>query len=281
MRKAFILLAIVSLLGSAALLQSRYDLQAPYFVARRVSVTLPKASTLKVISLGFHDALAELLFLWSIQFYSTTYYANRWDSLEGVFETIVGISPDNPDFYLTGSVMMAREANQVEAALRLLQKAADHFKNDYIYEYWAGFFAATILKDYERAAAFQERAAKRPNALPGIINLYAHYVYQQDDLEKAWKLFSELKRTTPHESVRRSADLHLYDIQYERDEKIFEEIRDRFTERYGRFPASIDEMVQRKFLSAPPVDYKGDAYRYDPGEGRLLPNQDAGWKKRS
>lgn len=282
MKRALTVLIAFALLTSAAALQSRYDGQAGYFRSRQVTVDLPKAQTLKIISLGHHDALAELIFLWSIQFYSTSYYSNRWDSLVSVIDTITDLSPDNPDFYLTGSVMMAREAGQVEAALQLLQKAADHFQNDYTYEFWAGYFAATILKDLPRAAKFQEQASKRSNALPGVYNLYAHYLFQMDDLDRAWALFSEIKKTSPHESARRSADLHLYDIQFERDQKAFTAIVERFRQRHGgRIPASFDELVNKGYLSAPPLDYKGDLYGYDARSGKLIPNQKSGWKKYS
>lgn len=271
----------LSLLGGAALLQSRHDRTVDYFKSQRVNVDLPKAQTLKILSLGFHDAVAELIFLWSIQFYSTTYYSNRWDSVEAVFDSIIGISPDNPDFYLTGSVMMGREAKKVKAALKLLERAADHFKNDYIYEYWAGYFAATILKDYDLAARYQEKAAKRKNALPGIINLYAHYIFMQNDLDTAWNLFSELKRTSPHDTIRRSADLHLYDIQFEWDSKAFKEITDQFQKRFNRLPRSFDELVRNKLLKENPVDYNGAPYGYNASNGQLIPNQKSGWKKRS
>ncbi len=272
---------IVALLSSAAMLQSGYDGRTHYFSARRVTVNIPKASTLKIISLGFHDAVAELIFLWSIQFYSTTYYTNRWDSLEAVFETITDLSPDNPDFYLTGSIIMAREASQVEAALRLLEKGAAHFQNDYTYEYWAGYFSAIMLKDYSRAARYHEQAAKRPNALDGVMHTSAHYLYLAKDLDRAWEVFSEIKRTTPHDSIRRSADRHLYDIQFSRDEVTFTSITERFRQRYNRLPASLEEMVKLKFLNAAPTDYMGNPYGYDPNDGSLLPNQKSGWKTRS
>ncbi len=282
MKRALTALVAFSLLAAAAALQSRYDGQAGYFRSRQVSVDLPNARTLKIISLGHHDALAELIFLWSIQFYSTSYYSNRWDSLVPVFDAITGLSPDNPDFYLTGSIMMAREAGKVHDALKILERAAEHFQSDYIYEYWAGFFAVTMLKDFKLAAQYQERAAKRPNALAGIMNLYAHYIYMQDDLDKAWELFSELKRTTPHESIKKSADLHLYDIQFQRDQKAFTAIVERFRQRHdGRLPASFDELVNKGYLSAPPLDYKGDLYGYDARSGKLIPNQKSGWKKYS
>jgi hypothetical protein len=271
----------IALLGGAALIQARHDKATRYFRARQVSVTLPKAPVLKVMSLGFHDALAELIFLWSIQFYSTTYYTNRWDSIEAVFDSIIGISPDNPDYYLTGSLMMGREANRVHAALKLLERGAEHFKTDYIYEYWAGYFSATILKDYALAAQYHGKAAKRENALPGIMNLHAHYIYMQDDLDNAWKLFSELKRTSPHDSIRKSADRHLYDIRYEWDQKAFSELAEKFRLRYNRLPNSLQELVSRGFISAPPIDHQGTVYGYDPQTGQLIPNQKSGWKKRS
>lgn len=281
MKRLLAAAAIVTLLAGAAFLQSRYDEQAAYFKPRQVLVNLPKPKVLKALSLGFHDTVAELIFLWSIQFYSTTYYSNRWDNIEQVFDTIIELSPDNPDFYQTGSFMMAREAGKVPEALKLLERGAEHFQNDYIYEFWAAVFAATALKDYGLAAHYSQKAAKRPNALPGIMNLYAHYVFQQDDLDNAWDLFSELKRTSPHESIRRSADMHLYDIQYERDQKVFGEIAERFRERRGRWPRDFEELIKTERLRDAPLDYKGEPYRYNPETGRLVPNQKSGWKQYS
>jgi hypothetical protein len=89
------LLAVISLCGLllAAGMQNRYDSRVDYFAERNAFVSLPSGEALKVLSFGYNNLVADMLFIWAIQFYSTPYLTNRFDFLERVYETITDITP--------------------------------------------------------------------------------------------------------------------------------------------------------------------------------------------
>ena len=92
------------LLGSV--MQGRYDSTVDYFSDRSAFVSLPSGRSLRVLSFGYQNLAADLLFIWSIQFYSTTYLTNRFDYLERVYDTITDITPLYKDPYIVGSLIM-------------------------------------------------------------------------------------------------------------------------------------------------------------------------------
>ena len=78
------LLAVIflSFLLLAAVFQNRYDSTINYFGDRNTFVSLPTGKSLQILSFGYRNLTADLLFIWSIQFYSTYYVTNRFDYVE-------------------------------------------------------------------------------------------------------------------------------------------------------------------------------------------------------
>ena len=96
-----------------------------YFAAKNVFVSLPSGKTLKVLSFGYQNLLADLLFIWSIQFYSTYNIANRFDYLERVYDSHHRHHPAYRDPYIIGSLIMVYEKTGPAMALRLLEKGSN------------------------------------------------------------------------------------------------------------------------------------------------------------
>ena len=122
-------------------LQHIYDSHRNYDAAREIFVTLPEGKTLRILSFGYQNLVADLLFIWSIQFYSDYNLTNSYDYLEQVFDTITDITPKYKEPYIVGSWIMALEAGDVRMAIRLLQKGARNMKEEWIFDYESGFYA--------------------------------------------------------------------------------------------------------------------------------------------
>ena len=106
------LLTVVFLAGLllAGGMQNRYDATVNYFGDRDTFVSLPSGKALKILCFGYRNLAADMLFIWSIQFYSTYYLANRFDFLERVYDTITDITPQYKEPYIVGSLIMVYEA---------------------------------------------------------------------------------------------------------------------------------------------------------------------------
>lgn len=141
----------------AGFLQFKYDSRTDYFAEKSAMVALPSGQTLKILSFGFQDLVADMLYIWAIQFYSTYHINNRFDYVEQVFNTITDLAPDYREVYIVGSWIMALEAGDIEMTLRLLDKGARNMKNEWIFDYESAYYCYRQLKDYPRAVKYCSR----------------------------------------------------------------------------------------------------------------------------
>lgn len=276
------LLAAVFLSGLllAAGMQNRYDSGTDYFGDRSAFVSLPSGKALKILSFGYDNLAADLLFIWSIQFYSTYNLTNRFEFLERVYDTITDITPTYKEPYIIGSLIMALEAGDVPMALRLLDKGARHNPDEYMFDQEAGYYCYKYLKDYARAERYYERAASKPAAPNFIKRMKAHLVYLRDDPQTAFRMWLDIYNNARDTLERDSAFNHLYQIRAENDLGILRQAIAAYRERFGRWPAALGELVAAGLLRSLPSDFSGRDYIYDPLQGTVTAQRIFQWKRR-
>jgi hypothetical protein len=257
------LLAVIflSLLLLAAVFQNRYDATIDYFGDRSAFVSLPSGKSLRILSFGYQNLAADLLFIWSIQFYSTYNLTNRFAYLERVYDTITDISPLYKDPYIVGALIMVFEAKDVPMALR-------------------GYYSYKYLKDYTQAKEYYTRAAAKPNAPAFMKRMQAHMVYLQDDPQVAYRMWLDIYDHADSRIEKDAAFNHLYQIKAEIDLPFIRQNIARFRDKYRRFPASLAELVRPGIAAAIPRDFSGNDYLYDPFLGAVKPQRVFKWKQR-
>jgi tetratricopeptide (TPR) repeat protein len=280
MKRRLLAIVFIGLLLLAAFLQERYDSTISYFGDRNVFVSLPSGKALRVLSFGNQNLSADLLFIWSIQFYSTYHLVNRFDYLERVFETITDITPRYKDPYIIGSLIMAFEARDIPMALRLLEKGSASLENEWFFDHEAGYYCYKYLKDYTRAREYYARAAAKDGAPSFLKRMNAHMVYLQDDPRVAYRMWSELYRTAGTRLEKDSAFNHLYQIKAEIDLPLIRQQIEQFREQFRRFPKDLDELVVRSIARSVPRDFSGNPYIYDPALGMVRAQRVFKWKQR-
>ena len=276
------LLAVVSLSGLllAAGMQNRYDSTIDYFGDRSTFVSLPSGKSLKVLSFGFSNLAADLLFIWSIQFYSTYYLTNRFDFLERVYDTITDITPQYKEPYIIGSLIMALEARDIPMALRLLDKGASHNPGEWIFDQEAGYYCYKYLKDYARAERYYDRAAAKPGVPAYVKRMKAHLLYMNDDPQAAYRMFLDIYNNAQDTLEKDSAFNHLYQIKAENDVGVLQVGIAAFRKKYRRWPAALAELVAAGMLPSLPSDFSGRDYVYDPQKGTVAAQRIFQWKRR-
>lgn len=263
----------------AGFLQFKYDSRVDYFAEKNVFVALPSGKTLEVLSFGFKDLTADMLFIWAIQFYSTYNLSNRFDYLENIFNIITDLAPQYKEAYIVGSWIMALENKDIEMAIRLLEKGSRNMSNEWIFDYEASFYAYRNLKDYDRAVEYLQNAAKRPEAPNFIRRKEAHLIYMKDDLSQAYAMWTEIYNSAKTRLDKDAAFKHLYQIKFEMDEKMLENALEQFKKKYIRYPADLTQLVRAGILKNIPLDFTGQNYIYDPNTGKISAIRMFKWKK--
>lgn len=279
MKRKLLALIFVLLMAAVGVLQYKYDSHRGYFSERDVFVTLPSGKTLKILSFGFQNLVADMLFIWSIQFYSTYYLSNMYQYIEHVFNTITDLTPRYKEPYIVGSWIMALEVGDVKMAMRLLQKGSANMPEEFIFDYELGFYAYKNLKDYELAEKFFSRAAAKPGAPSHIIRKQAHMVYMKDDLRYAYQLWMDIYNRAKDQLEVNVAKAHLGQIKFEMDKKFLDQRIALFKKKYKRFPYELAELKKTGLVKEIPRDFYGSKYIYYPEKGTITAEKVLRWKK--
>ena len=269
----------IVLMTAAGFLQYKYDSHLDYFAKRETFVALPSGKTLNVLSFGFQNLVADMLFIWSIQFYSTYHLTNSHDYLEHVFNTITDINPQYKEPYIVGSWIMALEAGDIRMAMRLLQKGAGNMKDEWIFDYECGFYAYKDLKDYDLAEKFFEKAAAKPAAPLLIRRKRAHMVYMKDNLKYAYELWLDIYNKAKDKLERNAAHNHLHQIKFEIDKKWLEQRINLYKQKYNRYPHNLDQLIRAGLAAKIPKDLSGKSYVYHAETGNVTARKVFRWKR--
>lgn len=271
---------VVVCLALAGYLQFDHDSHTDYNAEKSVFVALPSGKTLKVLSFGFQDMAADMLYIWAIQFYSTYHYNNRFDYLEQVFNTITDLAPKYREVYIVGSWIMALEAEDIEMTIRLLDKGSRNMENEWIFDYESAFYCYKNLKDYPRAVNYFKKAAARPGSPSFIKRRHAHLVYMEDDPRKAYPMWVEIYQNADTVIGKDAAFKHLYQIKFELDKRELEKHLEQYKEKHGGLPSNLTRLVRLGLLKKIPLDFTGKEYFYNPDTGEITARRMFKWKKR-
>ncbi|MCP4221595.1 MAG: hypothetical protein GY765_43625, partial [bacterium] len=174
---------------------------------------MPSGKTLKVLSFGYDNVMADMLFIWSIQLYGTPNLTNRYDFLEQIYDTITDISPQYTEAYIVGSWIMALELGDIDMAVRLLEKGSRNMQDSWLFPYECGYYLSKYKKDFKGAEKYFKLAAKKPGAPPQIIRRYAHALYMGDSLQESYEMWFSIYKNHNSEFEKNAAYNHLLMIK--------------------------------------------------------------------
>jgi tetratricopeptide (TPR) repeat protein len=247
--------------------------EAEFGAANRGTATapllyLPSGRYLRVAALGFDDLLADVLYLWSIQYYSNYAIADRYTYLEHIYKDVVTeLDPRYLDPYLIGSMIMNAEARQPEMALRLLDKGIEKNPDQWILPFEAGFLCYQTLKDYPRAGRYFDVTLAVPGAPPIVQRFKAEMARRAGDIRASLQEWAAIHDAATDDYVRTIAWNHVHDLRVQVDLEDLEAAVETFRARAGRFPARLAELRAAQLVANVPRDPEGNAYRYDPRTG--------------
>jgi len=263
---AFILLA--SAAGVAALKLRSEDIARAAVPGSSLRF-LPSGRYLKAVSLGYSALLADVIYIWAIQYYSTPTITDRFSRLDHIFGVISELDPKYSEPYLIGALIAAYEARDPGLALKVLDRAMENNPDDWLYPFEAGHYAQMMMEDYRVAQDYYRRAMDLPGAPDIAKRLYANALFKSEDYDSAWRTWLEVHNTAADDRVRKIASNHLYQVKAAVDIKNMEKAVALFRERAGRKPESLELLVRSGLLPSLPRDLDDREYVYDPETGRV------------
>ncbi|MGD8441324.1 MAG: hypothetical protein PVG53_12365, partial [Holophagae bacterium] len=191
-RRAVALLVVAGLLAGAVASERAMqgvDRQDP--LGRRL-LYLPSPEMLRLASLGNPGLVADLLYLWSIQYYAQYQPRDRFLYLEPIFNLITDLDPRYDDAYRIGALIMqlpvTEEAKNKAAVIRLYDKALRNMPDNHEIAEAAGWDMYIRYRDKAQAIRYFEAAT----AMPGAPNRLQRFLGVWREQRESWSFDNAL-----------------------------------------------------------------------------------------
>jgi tetratricopeptide (TPR) repeat protein len=266
------LLLVVFLLATAGAfmaLKAKTDTIVREKVPGSSIIYIPSGKFLKYATFGYSALAADLIYLWSIQYYSTPTIDDRFTHLDHIFSIISELDPHYTDPYEVGALIAVQEAHDPEAAFKILDLGLEKNPDQWIFPFDAGHIALMQLKDYPLAEKYFKTCMAIPGAPDFVKRLYANAIYKKGDLKTSWETWLEIYKSALDERTKKIAENHLYNVKATIDIGVVKQALETYRERTGRLPDTLAGLVRAGLLAEVPKDLDGKDYVYDPKTGTV------------
>lgn len=269
------LLTILTL-GSLAATQAVWDTSSAKYNQEKkraalmlAEPALPSTAALKFLSLNQGPALADLLWLRSIQYFGQGNPYGQYPSLGKIITTVTELDPKFAYAYQFGLVVLPF-MKQVEPAETLATRAEKELPNDGLITFYAASLYHLNLKDYKKAAALYEKASTLSGAPPASSYLagiaLASASGSINDRQAALAFWKAVYDNAKDDSERERAATWFAHMQVVISIEI---AAGQFKTAHGRFPLNLQELVDTGYLPTIPESPIGRRLILDPATGTV------------
>jgi len=232
-------------------------------------IYIPSGQYLKFATFGNSSLLADLIYVWAIQYYSDYTIPDMYEYLDHIFSIINELDPSYLDPYDIGAVIAAYEAEDLDLALKILDRGLEKNPEQWLFPYMAAHYAQMIKKDHMLAQEYYKKAMNIEGVPPIVERLYANAIFKSMDYKRALQTWLEIYKTAKDERIKKIASNHLYNITATIDIQKINEAIEKFKESYSRNPMELSQLVRAGFLDSLPKDLDGKEYIYDSRTGEV------------
>lgn len=233
--------------------------------AEKIGYT-PEPAVLKLLSADQHNFVAATLLVKVISYYGSLmeqaknklYFPPEYSGMNKMLESAVQLDPYNMDAYYFAQAMVWG-SGQVGATNELLEYGMKYRDWDFYLPFFAGFNYAYFLKDYVNAAKNYQRVGELTGSDLSM-NLAGRYMYESGRTDMAIAYLSLMVKSAGNEAVKMTLQTRLDAFLLVRK---IEQARDRFKSNLRRNPRSVEELVQKRYLTDIPVDPYGGKFYID------------------
>jgi tetratricopeptide (TPR) repeat protein len=231
---------------------------------------LPSPEMLRLASLGNPGLVADLVYLWSIQYYSQFQPHERFMYLETVYNLITDLDPLYHDAYRVGALIMQIQTGDDEtykqAVIRLFDKALERMPLDHEIAEAAAWDMVIRYRDMDQAIRYIEMAI----AIPGSPHRLKRALAAWRDKEGGWSFedalayWQEARQDAISDYDTAVCDHQIYRLYAARDEEKLNPILMKYAGLHGGCPDDWQKVIDVGWVREVPVDYFGNPYRIVP-----------------
>jgi hypothetical protein len=247
---------------------------------------LPSPELLRLASLGNEGLMADLMFLWSIQYYSKFQPRDKFLYLETVYNMITDLDPLYFDAYRVGAMIMSIEqhgdpAERNASVARLFDKGLAEMPSSWELAEVAAWDSMLQLRDRELALRYARTAAAIPSAPPRVRRIYGLWSERAagwtiEDSIAYWQDVLNGSARWPDIVLAKN---HLYDAYARLHARQLNPLLAQHARQSGRCPSSWRPLIEAGWITSEPVDYVGNSYGIDVERCVVEPHKQIRWKR--
>lgn len=270
LRSALTVVALVALAGGLVALASVASQRlhdAPAAVTPEVEpVYLPDIRFLRFASLGYRNALADVLWFRTINYFGKHFHGDRlYPWLARMCDIVTDLDPGAEHVYRFAGFILPWEAQLPDEGIRMLEKGVRQFPDSWQLTFYLGFSRFYFKDDVEGALPYVKHAATLPDAHPFVARFAATLYSQQHGPETAREFLEELRDSGGAGGMELVIDERLREIELSRHIVALEAAVDAHRQRFGSTPTSLEDLVRTGLIESIPTSPFGDGYVYDAG----------------
>jgi hypothetical protein len=233
-------------------------------------VLLPRPELVRFVAASQRPMLVEYYWIEFLQAIALAISAEGYRDVYAYADFATNLDPKFYEIYsLSGLVIIWNEGRgeyaNVPESLAILNKGLRQFPGDLRLLLYRAFATVNYKKDYAEGARLLAEVARHPGAPPFVARLATRLFAQSGQFDTGLELARSLRDTATDEETRSVFDKRIQQIELERTLQTIDVAASRYTERSGRRPFSVDELVASGDLPDPPKD---------PADGRFYFGED-------
>ena len=268
---AFVRGLLLLILGSLAiLLVSKVEQQRPPSTRAEELSYLPNGKYLRVAALGYAQVVADLLWLKVVQHYGDG--AETTEGFQWAYHAVDVLTDVDPTFafaYQATGVMLTVWGHLPHESAAILAKGVRN--NPHVWElpFFLAYDYYYELRQPKAAAEYLRMAAALPNAPEYLPKLAARMMVESGETGAALEFLQRLYQQTQDDTLRQALEFRMREVVAERDLQFLEGGIQRYKERYGRFPRTLQDLVTGEIIAEIPAEPLGGEYRLDTEQGTV------------
>ncbi|HWE26084.1 MAG TPA: hypothetical protein VG496_19265 [Myxococcales bacterium] len=278
-------LVLAVLLASFAVatyaLRWRADALRPVKEAARFDIPALPADIARPFSFGLRSVVADVMFLQAIQVHGSQRKARTAEegaaddrAINRLLTYATDVDPKFAGAYRFAGNAMPRhttdgKATNVLQARAILKKGVLERPDDWRIPFTLGFIETYYLGEFAEAAHHLAQAARAPGSPAYVAFLATRAAAEGGDLDFGFQLANAMAAQANEESTQKEWQRRLLDLRMERDLRTIDAAVERYRQRLGRAPGSLQELVRAGDLDRIPAEPHGGRYELDSsGEAR-------------
>jgi len=237
------------------------------------NVVLLNPGTLRIMSLGFNETVADIYWLRGLQyFWGQEFLSDRDEELtRKYFDIITELDPKFLNAYRYGASFLGEPhplgLGNIELGSELYDKGRKNIPDNYRLPLEQGFMFFLNTNNFEKASELFSEAAQKPGLsdrrTASIKGMAAAAISKAGKRELSKQIWQEIYDTTQNEGRKNFALLNLKELNTQDLEDKLTNYANQYEQVYGSFPESIDDLLDLKEVKKIPKDHEGQDFFID------------------